>query len=89
MVTPYEGIKIRRVVNKGTKVIEEEYKQPNWVGEHLYDHETKRISLAGDIMTSIARGTNKIHLHKLNRTRPSTPKGIVISINKGTSRVRL
>lgn len=89
MVTSYDGIKIRRVINKGTKIIEEEYKQPNWVGGQLYDHETKKISLAGDIMTSIAKGTNKARLHTVNRTRPTTPKGIMISINKGTSRVRL
>lgn len=89
MVTSYDGIKIRRVINKGTKIIEEEYKQPNWVGEHLYDHETSKISLAGDIMTTISRGTSKVRLHTLNRTRPSTPKGIMISTNKGTSRVRL
>lgn len=89
MVISYEGLKIRRVVNKGTKVIEEELKQSNWVGEHLYDHETEKIYLAGDIMTSIARGTNKVRLNTLNRTRPKTPEGIMISINKGTSRLRL
>lgn len=89
MVTSYEGLKIRRVINKGTKIIEEEYKRPNWAGEEFHDHETEKISLAGEMMISIAKGTSKVRLGTVNRTRPNTPKGIMISINKGTSRVRL
>jgi hypothetical protein len=50
MVTSYEGLKIRRVINKGTKIIEEEYKRPNWAGEEFHDHETEKISLAGEMM---------------------------------------
>lgn len=89
MVTPYENTKIRRVINKGTKIIEEEYKKPNWVGAEFHDYETQKVALAGNIMTSIAKGTSNARLSSINRKRPSESKGLLISVRRGTGLMRI
>ena len=89
MITSYENKKVRRVINKGTKIIEEDLKKPNWAGEDFHDHETKRVHLAGNLMVSSAKGTNKIQLGTIDRKRPAIPKGQIISTRKGTGLTKL
>ncbi len=89
MVTPYDKTRIRRVINKGTKIITEDLKKPNWAGEDFHDYETERFSLAGYTMISSAKGTHKVLLSNINRKRPIAPKGQTISSKRGTSLVKL
>ncbi|NIS95159.1 MAG: hypothetical protein GTN97_04480 [Nitrosopumilaceae archaeon] len=86
---PYEPTKVRRVINKGTKIVEEEYKKPNWVGPEFHDHETQKVALAGNVMTSLARGTSITRLSRINRKRPIEHKGLLISVRRGTSLMRI
>lgn len=89
MSISYENHRIRRVVNRGTKVIQISLQKPNWAGEDFFDYETRRFSLAGEVMTSAARGTKKVKLSSVNRKRPTYRKGTIVSIRRGTAISRL
>ncbi len=81
--------KIRICCNKGTKIIEMELKKLNWAGEDFHEHETQRVLLAGNLMTSSAKGTNTVQLGTINRKRPNSLKGRIISSRRGTSLTKL
>ena len=81
--------KIRICCNKGTKTIEMDLEKPNWAGENFHDHETKRVLLAGNLMTSSAKGTNKVQLSTINRKRPNSLTGQIISTRRGTALTKI
>ncbi len=84
-----DTIIVRRTINKGTKVVEEPLQKQNWAGKEFYDYEDKRLQLAGDLMLMSAKGTKKIRLSDMERTKPTLPKGMIISTGKGTSTRKL
>ena len=84
-----DTIIVRRTINKGTKVIEEPLHKSNLYDEEFDKQEEKRLELAGDLMIMSAKGTKKIRLGDLDRTKPTLPKGMLISTGKGTSTRRL
>ena len=79
-----DTIIVRRTINKGTQVIEEPLKKSNLYDEDFDKQERKRLELAGDLMIMSAKGTKKIRLGDLDRTKPTLPKGMRISTGKGT-----
>jgi hypothetical protein len=79
-----DTIIVRRTINKGTQVIEEPLHKSNLYDEDFDKQERKRLELAGDLMIMSAKGTKKIRLGDLDRTKPTLPKGMRISTGKGT-----
>jgi hypothetical protein len=84
-----DTIIVRRTIEKGTKVIEEPLNKSNLYDKEFDKQEEKRLQLAGDLMIMSAKGTKKIRLGDLDRTKPTLPKGMLISTGKGTSTRRL
>ena len=81
--------KIRICCNKGTKITEMDMQKPNWAGETFHDHESKKILLAGNLMTSSAKGTNKVQLSTIDRKRPNSLTGQIISTRRGTALTKI
>ena len=84
-----DTIIVRRTINKGTKVVEESVKGTTFYDQGFDKQEEKRLELAGDLMIMSAKGTKKIRLSEMDRTKPTLPKGMNISTGKGTSTRRL
>ena len=85
----YRDIIVRRVTNKGTKIVKEPLKNGDWTGEQFKKKELERLKLAGDLMIMSAKGTKKIRLSEMRQTQTPDPKGHYIVTGKGTSRQRL
>lgn len=88
-INSHDRKKVRRTVDKGTRIIEEPLKKQNWTGEEFFDYEQKRLALAGDLMVMSAKGTKSIRLSTLNHKKPVLPKGFTISVEKGTGTRKL
>ena len=84
-----DTIIVRRSVNKGTRIIEEPLGKSTFYDKEFDENEEKRLKLAGDLMIMSAKGTKKIRLSDLDRTKPTLPKGMSISTSKGTSTRKL
>ena len=85
-----DTIVVRRVVNKGTKVIKETKPvMPKNFQEEMQEQQLARLKLAGDMMIMSAKGTKKIRLSDLEKTKPVLPKGHYIVTGKGTGRIKL
>ena len=84
-----DTIVIRRSTNKGTKVIEEPIKPAVWVGKDFKKYEDDRLKLAGDLMIMSGRGTKKIRLSEMRKTKVPEVKGHFILTGRGTRRIRL
>ena len=79
-----DTIIVRRTVNKGTNIIQEPLHKSHRYDEKFDAREARRLELAGDLMIMSAKGTKRIRLSDLDRTKPTLPKGIRISTGKGT-----
>ena len=79
-----DTIIVRRTIHKGTKVIEEPLHKSSLYDGDFDKQEEKRLLIAGDLMIMSAKGTKKIRLGDLDRTKPVLPKGTRISTGKGT-----
>ena len=84
-----DTIVIRRVANKGTKIIEEPVKPSIWTGKEFKQQETARLKLAGDLMLMSAKGTKRIRLSDMEETSTPDPTGHYITTGKGTGRIRV
>ena len=84
-----DTIIVRRTIHKGTKVVEEPIKGSSFYDQGFDKQEDKRLKLAGDLMIMSAKGTKKIRLSDLDRTKPILPKGMNISTGKGTGTRKL
>jgi hypothetical protein len=84
-----DTIIVRRTVHKGTKVVEEPLGKSTFYDKGFDEQEEKRLKLAGDLMIMSAKGTKKIRLSDMDRTKPTLPKGMSISTSKGTSKRKL
>jgi len=80
---------IRRIINKGTKVLDEPFRRSGLYDEEFDKKEVERLRLAGDLMIMSGKGTKKIRLSDLDRRKPVLPKGMSISTEKGTSTRKL
>ena len=84
-----DTIIVRRTIHKGTKVVEEPLGESTFYDKGFDEQETKRLKLAGDLMLMSAKGTKKIRISEMDRTKPTLPKGMSISIEKGTGTRKL
>ena len=84
-----DTIFVRRSINKGTKIVERPLKKPNWQGEEFKKHEEERLKLAGDLMIMSAKGTTRIKLSKMQKSKTVDTKGHSLTTGRGTSRTRL
>ena len=84
-----DTIVVRRVVNKGTKIIQEPFKKTSWAGPEFRQAEIDRLNLAGDMMIMSAKGTKMIRLSEMEQPKLVLPKGHYITTGKGTGRIKL
>ena len=63
-----DTIVVRRVAEKGTKIIEEKLHTQNWAGKSFKDYEKKRRELAGDRGLSSFKGTKVVRLNQMIET---------------------
>lgn len=84
-----DTIIVRRTIHKGTKVVEEPLGESTFFDAGFDKQEDKRLKLAGDLMIMSAKGTKKIRLSEMDRTKPTLPKGMNISTEKGTATRKL
>ena len=84
-----DTIIVRRTIHKGTKVIEEPLGESTFYDKGFDKQEDKRLKLAGDLMIMSAKGTKKIRLSEMDRTKPTLPRGMNISTGKGTGTRKL
>ena len=79
-----DTIVVRRVADKGTKIIEEKLEGSNWAGESFKKYEKERRQLARGLSIASAKGTLKIPLHKLVETQIPDTSGLLMSAARGT-----
>lgn len=84
-----DTIMVRLTTHKGTKVVEEPLKGSSLYDQEFDTQEDKRLKLAGDLMIKSAKGTKKIRLGDLDRTKHILPKGMNISTGKSTGTRKL
>lgn len=84
-----DTIVVRRTTDKGTKIIEGPVKPSIWMGKDFKKREEERIKLAGDLMIMSARGTRKIRLSEMRKTKVPEVKGHFILTGKGTRKIKL
>jgi len=84
-----DTIVVRRVINKGTTVIEEPLKKSGLHGADFEKTEANRLKLAGDLMIMSAKGTKRIRLSEMQQPKTVLPRGYYISTGKGTGRMRI
>jgi len=80
-----DTIVVRRVAEKGTKIIEEKLHTQNWAGKSFKNYEKKRRVLAGDRGLSSGRGTSSVRLNQMIETAIPDTSGLLISSGRGTS----
>ena len=79
-----DTIVVRRVAEKGTKIVEEKIQKANWAGKSFKEYEKKMRVLAGDRKLASAKGTDTIRLKQLIDTTIPDPSGMMLSTGKGT-----
>ena len=79
-----DTIVVRRSVEKGTRIISEPVKPSNWAGKEFKRHESKRLELAGDLMIMSGKGTSKIKLSEMQKSKTPEIKGHYIVTGRGT-----
>lgn len=80
-----DTIVVRRVAEKGTKIIEEKLHAQNWAGKSFKEYEKQRRSLAGNRGLASCKGTKVVRLNEMIETAIPDTSGLVISSGRGTS----
>jgi len=80
-----DTIVVRRVTEKGTKIIEEKLHAQNWAGKSFKEYERKRREFAGDRGLASSKGTKVVRLNKMIETELPDTTGLMISSGRGTS----
>jgi hypothetical protein len=79
-----DTIVVRRIVEKGTKIIEETAKKSNWAGQEYKEFQKEKMKLAGDIALVSSKGTGTVHLGKILETQIPSTKGRLLCTSRGT-----
>ena len=79
-----DTIVVRRVAEKGTKIIEEKITGSNWSGKNFKQYEKKRRELAGDRGLASSRGTKTLRLKQMRETLVPDSTGLLMSTGRGT-----
>ena len=80
-----DTIVVRRVAEKGTKIVEERISSQNWAGKNFKEYEKKRRVLAGNRGLASLKGTKLVRLSQLKETAIPDTSGLKISTGRGTS----
>ena len=79
-----DTIVVRRVAEKGTKIIEEKITGSNWAGKNFKQYEKKRRELAGDRGLASCKGTKTIRIKQMRETMVPDSTGLLMSTGRGT-----
>ena len=80
-----DTIVVRRVTEKGTKIVEEKLHTQNWAGKSFKEYEKGRRGIAGDRGLSSSKGTKVVRLNQMIETTIPETSGLMISSGRGTS----
>ena len=78
-------IVVRRVTEKGTKIVEEKLHTQNWAGRSFKEYEKEKRVLAGNRGLSSSKGTKVVRLNEMIETTLPDTSGLMISSGRGTS----
>ena len=81
-----DTIVVRRSLYKGTQVTDKPVKNIAWVGPKFRKHEEERLNLAGNPRISSSKGTRKMELSKMYKSKIPDLKGHYVVTGKGTGR---
>jgi len=84
-----DTIVVRRSINKGTATTSEPTQPSEFMGDQNKSKTDERMSLAGDLWIMSGKGTTKINLSEMAKTKSVDLKGYYISTGKGTGRIKL
>ncbi|MEX2312940.1 MAG: hypothetical protein WD650_03005 [Nitrosopumilaceae archaeon] len=79
-----DTIVVRRVTEKGTKIIEEKIKVANWAGKDFKKYEKKLRELAGDRGLASCKGTQTLRIKQMRETTIPDVSGLLMSTGRGT-----
>jgi len=79
-----DTIVVRRVVDKGTKIIEEKIKVANWAGKNFKQYEKELRELAGDRVLASCKGTKTLRIKQMRETTIPDTSGLLMSTGRGT-----
>ena len=82
-------IVIRRVTNKGTRIVQEPLKSIGLRGDEAKKRDAARLKLAGDLMIMSSKGTTSLKASEIPETPTPNLKGHYITIGKGTGRMMM
>ncbi len=80
-----DTIVVRRVAEKGTKIVEEKLQSQNWAGKSFKEFEKKRRVLAGNRGLASCKGTKTVRLTQMRDTVIPDTSGLILSSGRGTS----
>ena len=80
---------IRRSTQKGTHTVQEPLSTSAWSGQTFKDKEDERLIQAKDMMITSAKGTAKIKISSMRKTKIPNTEGFNISSAKGTTRLKI
>ena len=84
-----DTIVVRRSLNKGTSSTSESTSPAEFMGGQNKEKTEDRMKLAGDLWIMSGKGTTKIKLSDMEKSKTVDIKGHYISTGKGTGRIRL
>ena len=79
-----DTIVVRRVADKGTKIIEEKIQESNWAGKNFKQYEKKLRELAGDRGLASCKGTKILRIKQMRETTIPDASGFLMSTGRGT-----
>jgi hypothetical protein len=80
-----DTIVVRRVTEKGTKIVKEKLHTQNWAGKSFKEYERKKRDLAGNRGLASSKGTKVVRLNQMIETAIPDTSGLMISSGRGTS----
>ena len=80
---------VKRVIEKGTSSIHEHADPISFMDEEDTQRNVERLKMAGDLWIMSAKGTTKIKLSDMQKSKSPDLKGVYISTGKGTGRRKL
>ena len=79
-----DTIVVRRVTEKGTKIIEEKIQESNWAGKNFKQYEKELRELAGDRGLASCMGTKTLRIKQMRETTIPDTSGLLMSTGRGT-----
>ncbi len=76
-------VKVRRVSGRGTKVRDEELKDPDWAGASYKKLQQDKLKKAGDFRLVGGRGTRSTKASDVKETKMADTKGYYVSGGRG------